>query len=185
MSSRRTSSVPKEDVVFPRMLNCDSRCSETLPSLSPVHPGALLCNATHRLGDGKCVILRQRVRGSVRAVRAVRNTWVFQTETGVVADGQVTILKKRQVAPAVPQQKKKEVKKPEEGTPKGPKAGGKKPEVKKPEVKKPEVKKLEEKKKEAWVPKAAAPPPPKGQPRQAPQPQRQGERTKRETVFRR
>ena len=32
------------------------------------------------------MILRQRVRGSVRAVRAVRNTWVFQTETKVVAD---------------------------------------------------------------------------------------------------
>jgi hypothetical protein len=36
--------------------------------------------------DGKHVILRQRVRGSVRAVRAVRNTRVFQTETRVVAD---------------------------------------------------------------------------------------------------
>ena len=32
------------------------------------------------------MILRQRVRGSVRAVRAVRNTRVFQTETRVVAD---------------------------------------------------------------------------------------------------
>jgi hypothetical protein len=29
---------------------------------------------------------RQRVRGSVRAVRAIRNTLVFQTETRVVAD---------------------------------------------------------------------------------------------------
>jgi hypothetical protein len=85
MSSRRTSSVPKEDV-FPKMLDCDSRCSQTLPGLSPALPGALLCNATHRLGDGKRVILRQRVRGSVRAVRAVRNTRVFQTETRVVAD---------------------------------------------------------------------------------------------------
>jgi len=45
-----------------------------------------VCNATRRLGDGSCLILRQRVRGSVRAVRAVRNTRVFQTETGVVAD---------------------------------------------------------------------------------------------------
>jgi len=36
--------------------------------------------------DGKCVILRLRVRGSVRAVRAVRNTRVFLTETRVVAD---------------------------------------------------------------------------------------------------
>jgi hypothetical protein len=86
MSSRRTSSVPKEDVVFPRMLYCDSRCSQTLPGLLPALPGALLDNATRRLGDGKCVILRQRVRGSVRAVKAVRNTLVFQTETSVVAD---------------------------------------------------------------------------------------------------
>jgi hypothetical protein len=84
MSSRRTSSVPKD--VFPRMLYCDSRCSQTLTGLSPALPGVLLCNATRRLGDGQRVILRQRVRGSVRAVRAVRNTWVFQTETGVVAD---------------------------------------------------------------------------------------------------
>jgi len=45
-----------------------------------------VCNATRRLGDGSRLILRQRVRGSVRAVRAVRNTRVFQTETGVVAD---------------------------------------------------------------------------------------------------
>jgi len=79
MSSRRTSSVPKEDVVFPRMLYCDSRCSLTLSGLSPALPGALLCN-------GKRVILCQRVRGSVRAVRAVQNTRVFQTETRVVAD---------------------------------------------------------------------------------------------------
>jgi hypothetical protein len=86
MSSRRTSSVPKEDAVFPRMLYCDSRCSQTLPGLSPALPGALLCNVTRRLGDGKCVILCRRVRGSVRAVRAVRNTWVFHTETSVVAD---------------------------------------------------------------------------------------------------
>jgi len=85
MSSRRTSSVPKDDV-FPRMLYCDSSCSQTLPGLSPALPGALLCNATRRLGDRQRVILRQRVRGSVRAVRAVRNTRVFQTETRVVAD---------------------------------------------------------------------------------------------------
>ena len=37
--------------------------------------------------DGYRVILRQSVRGSVRAVRAVRNTRVFQTEIRVVADG--------------------------------------------------------------------------------------------------
>jgi len=36
--------------------------------------------------DPSRLILCQRVRGSVRAVRAVRNTRVFQTETGVVAD---------------------------------------------------------------------------------------------------
>jgi len=46
----------------------------------------MLCNATHRLGDGKRVILRQRVRGSVRAIRAIRNTPVYLTETWVVAD---------------------------------------------------------------------------------------------------
>jgi hypothetical protein len=45
-----------------------------------------VCNATHRLGDGSRLILGQMVRGSARAVRAVRNTWVFQTETRVVAD---------------------------------------------------------------------------------------------------
>jgi len=84
MSSRRTSSVPKD--VIPRMLYCDSRCSQTLTGLSPALPGALLCNATRRLGDGQRVIIRHRVRGSVRAVRAVRNTRVFQTETGVVAE---------------------------------------------------------------------------------------------------
>jgi hypothetical protein len=36
--------------------------------------------------DGQCVIIRQRVRGYVRAVRAVRNTRVFQTETRVIAN---------------------------------------------------------------------------------------------------
>jgi len=46
----------------------------------------MLCNVTSRLGDGQRVILCQRVRGSVRAVRAVRNTGVFLTETRVVAD---------------------------------------------------------------------------------------------------
>jgi len=45
-----------------------------------------LCNATDRLGDRKHVTLSQRVRGCVRAVRAVRNTRVFLTETRVVAD---------------------------------------------------------------------------------------------------
>jgi hypothetical protein len=98
--------------------------------------------------------------------------------------GQVTILKKKPMVPAVPQQKKKEVKKPEvKEVPKGPKAGGKKPEVKKPEVKKPEVKKPEEKKKETWAQRAAAPPPPKKNPGQAQQQQRQGENKKKGDGF--
>jgi hypothetical protein len=87
MTSRRTSSVPKEDVVFPRMLYCDSRCSQKLPGLSPALLGPLLCNTTHHLGDRERVILRQRVRASVGAVTAVWNTCVFLTETKVVADG--------------------------------------------------------------------------------------------------
>jgi hypothetical protein len=86
MSSRHTSSGTKEDVVFPRMLYCDSRCSQTLQGLWPALPGTLLCIATRRQGDRRRGILRQRVQGSVRAVRAVRNTLVFQTETRVVAD---------------------------------------------------------------------------------------------------
>jgi len=45
-----------------------------------------VCNATRRLGDKSRLILRQTVRGSTRAVRAIRNTRVFQTETTVVAD---------------------------------------------------------------------------------------------------
>jgi len=57
-----------------------------LTGLSLALPGALLCNATHRLGDRQRVILRQRVRGSIRAIRAVWNTRVFQMETRVVAD---------------------------------------------------------------------------------------------------
>jgi hypothetical protein len=85
MSSRHISSVPKEDV-FPRMLYCDSTCSQTLPGFSPALPGALQWNATRRMGDRKRVILCPRVPGSIRAVRAVCNTWVFQTETWFVAD---------------------------------------------------------------------------------------------------
>ena len=41
---------------------------------------------TRRLADGKRGILRQRARGSVRAVSALRNTRVFLTEARVVAD---------------------------------------------------------------------------------------------------
>jgi len=92
--------------------------------------------------------------------------------------GQVTILKKKPVAPAVPQQKKKEVKKPEvEVVPKGPKAGGKKPEVKKPIQQQP-AKKPEEKKKETWAQRAAAPPP-KKQPEQRQQQQQSGQQQKK------
>jgi len=86
--------------------------------------------------------------------------------------GQVTIAKKPAIAPAVPEQRKNEVKKPEvREIPKGPKAG----EKKKPEVKKPaqqqSVKEPEEKKKETWAQKAAAPP--KKQPDQQQQQQQQ------------
>jgi hypothetical protein len=46
----------------------------------------MLCNAAHHLGDRNRVILHHRVQGSVRAVRAVRNSWVLLTEAIVVAD---------------------------------------------------------------------------------------------------
>jgi len=92
--------------------------------------------------------------------------------------GQVTILKKKPVAPAVPQQKKKEVKKLEvKAVPKGPRAEVKKPEVKKPEVWNPEVKKPEEKKKEMWAQMVAAPP--KKQPEQRQQQQQSGQQRKK------
>jgi hypothetical protein len=68
------------------MLYCDSRCSQTLTSLSLALPAAVQCNAIRCLGDRQSIILRQRVRGSIRAVRAVRNTRVIQTESRVVAD---------------------------------------------------------------------------------------------------
>jgi hypothetical protein len=45
-----------------------------------------VCKATRHLGDGSCLNLRHRVRGSARAVRSVRNSRVFQMETRVVAD---------------------------------------------------------------------------------------------------
>ena len=41
--------------------------------------------------DGKRVILRHRVRGSVSAVRTIRNTRVFETETRVVGNGIVKV----------------------------------------------------------------------------------------------
>jgi len=94
--------------------------------------------------------------------------------------GQVTILKNKPVAPAVPQQKKKEAKKPEvKAVPMGPTAEVKKPEVKKPEVKKPEVKKPEGKKKETWAQRVAAPPPTKKQPEQQQQQQQSGQQQKK------
>jgi hypothetical protein len=72
------------------MLYCDWRCSQTLTDVSLVLPRAVLCNVTRRRGDRQQVIVRQRVRGSDSAVRAVRNTRVFGTETRVVADAQQT-----------------------------------------------------------------------------------------------
>ena len=45
-----------------------------------------VCNVARRLGDVLRLILRQWIRGSARAVRAVQNTWVLLTETRVVAD---------------------------------------------------------------------------------------------------
>jgi len=93
--------------------------------------------------------------------------------------GQVTIAKRPVVAPAVPERKKKEAKKPEvKETPKGPKAGTKKPEVKKP-VQQQLAKKPEEKKKETWAQRAAAPPPPKKQPEQRQQQQQSGQQQKK------
>jgi len=41
MISRRTSSVSEENVVFPRLLYCDSRCSKMLPGFSSVLPDLL------------------------------------------------------------------------------------------------------------------------------------------------
>jgi hypothetical protein len=43
-------------------------------------------SATHHVGQRFRLILRQRILGSVRAVRAVRNTRVFLMETSFVAD---------------------------------------------------------------------------------------------------
>jgi hypothetical protein len=99
--------------------------------------------------------------------------------------GQVTILKKKPVAQAVTQQKKKDANQPEvKPIPKGPKAREmKNPEVKKPEVKIPEGKRPEEKKKETWAQRAAAPLPPKKQPGQAQQQQQQGENKKKADGF--
>jgi hypothetical protein len=51
-----------------------------------------VCNASCQLCDLLCRIPCQKVRRSVKAVRAVRNTCVFPTETRVVADGNSSIL---------------------------------------------------------------------------------------------
>jgi len=93
--------------------------------------------------------------------------------------GQVAIAKRPVIAPAVPEQKKKEVKKLEvKEIPKGPKAGEKKkPEVKKPAQQQP-AKKPEEKNKETWAQRAAAPPP-KKQPEQRQQQQQSGQQQKK------
>jgi len=45
-----------------------------------------VCNATRRLGNRSRLIHWERVRGSARAARALRNTRVFQMDTRVVAD---------------------------------------------------------------------------------------------------
>jgi len=94
--------------------------------------------------------------------------------------GQVTIAKRPIIAPAVPAQKKKEVKKPEgKEIPKGPKAGEKKnPEVKKL-TQQIAAKKPEEKKKGTWVQRVAAPPPLKKQPEQRQQQQQSGQQQKK------
>jgi hypothetical protein len=86
MSSRRTSRVPKEDVVFPRMLYCESRSSQMLTGLLPALPGVVLCYATRRLGAGQRTILCQRVRGSVRSLIAIQNSRLFQTDASVFVD---------------------------------------------------------------------------------------------------
>jgi len=77
------------------------------------------------------------------------------------------------MTPAVPDELKMEMNKPEvKETLKGPKAGNK-PEVNKPEEKKP-LKKPEKKNKETWAQRSAAQPPPKKLPEQ--RQQQQGEK---------
>jgi len=65
MISKRTSSVPKEDVALPRLLDCDSRCSETdrrrsqvCPWRSQVLPGLL--SAVPGLSAAFAVTLKAR-----------------------------------------------------------------------------------------------------------------------------
>ena len=51
-----------------------------------------VCNATRCFGEGKHLILRQRVRGSITAVRVIRNAWTFLMETGLVADATTQLI---------------------------------------------------------------------------------------------
>ena len=91
--------------------------------------------------------------------------------------GQVTIAKRPVIAPAVPEQRKKEVKKPEvKEVPKGPKARVKKPEVKKPREQN-LGKKSEENNKDTWAQRVSVPPP-KKQPEQRQQ-QQSGQQQKK------
>jgi hypothetical protein len=132
----------------------------------------------------------EKVEKAIRAEMEVDEQWLEQSKHAPVIPpggvrqefrrlevGQVTILTKKVMVPAVPQQKKKEVKKLEvKAVPKGPKAGEvKRREFKKPGVKNQEVKKPEEMKKKTWAQIAAAPTPPKKNPGQVQQQQLQGE----------
>jgi len=99
--------------------------------------------------------------------------------------GQVTIAKRPAIAPAVPEQNKKEGKKPEvREVSKRPKASEKKtPEVKKP-AQQQQAEKPKEKKKETWAQRAAAPPSAKKQPEQRQQQQQQsGQQKEKGDVF--
>jgi len=48
-------------------------------------------NTSRPLGNRSRLMLRQRVQRSACTVRAVRNTWLFQTETKVIADNCTTV----------------------------------------------------------------------------------------------
>jgi len=106
VASRLLSGAPRLVPSSPRYSEgrqeCPSRvwyCPDTDPSKFKLHIRSdtaggfqwlkyillMIGNATRHLGEGKPVILCSRVRGSVRTARAVRNMWVFLTETWVVA----------------------------------------------------------------------------------------------------
>jgi len=68
-------------------------CNTHVIMMVCIHQGILdakyrrwVWNGTRRLGDRMGVIQSQKVRGSIKAVRAVRNTRVFLTETRVLGD---------------------------------------------------------------------------------------------------